>query len=232
MNCCSNLGAFASPILIGWMLSAHTTWTTILILTAVCNGMAALLWLLVNSSATTDARYRSCRESGCVMRVGHLLATIVASVSLFAALKTSAQTTAPIRDKRSAAPVTCSPRYMPGFGWRIWNFNPRDTNVVDLIASRSDFGLLTSSLRSPRRELTLPATHDQIKEGVEYARTKGIRVAMDLDVRLARMAFRKKYPNELQWQTRLRQSNCSPNGPTIINIEPIHLSDHMTYPGR
>jgi hypothetical protein len=165
------------------------------------------------------------------MRVGHLLATIVASVSLFAALKTSAQTTAPIRDKQRL-PSDVLPETYAWFWLENLEFQPAGYRTfVDLIASRSDFGLLTSSLRSPRRELTLPATHDQIKEGVEYARTKGIRVAMDLDVRLARMAFRKKYPNELQWQIRLRRSDCSPNGPTIINIEPIHLSDHMTYPG-
>jgi MFS transporter, ACS family, glucarate transporter len=54
MNCCSNLGAFASPVLIGWMLSAHTSWTTILILTAVCNGVAAFLWLFFNSSRNGD----------------------------------------------------------------------------------------------------------------------------------------------------------------------------------
>lgn len=54
MNCCSNLGAFASPVLIGWMLSAHTSWTTILILTAVCNAVAAFLWLFFKPSRNTD----------------------------------------------------------------------------------------------------------------------------------------------------------------------------------
>jgi MFS family permease len=54
MNSCSNLAAFASPVLIGWMLSAHTSWMTILILTALCNGLAAFLWLLFNSSRNTD----------------------------------------------------------------------------------------------------------------------------------------------------------------------------------
>src|SRR6185312_6026823 len=138
------------------------------------------------------------------------------SVSLFAALKTTAQTTAPIRDKQRL-PSDVLPEIYAWFWLENLEFQPAGYRTfVDLIASRSDFGLLTSSLRSPRRELTLPATHDQIKEGVEYARTKGIRVAMDLDVRLARMAFRKKYPNELQWQIRLRQIDCSASDHTII----------------
>ena len=164
------------------------------------------------------------------MKQGSLLAGLVAVLSLFAALKTTGQTKAAASSPR--LPDTVLPEiyawfWLEGLEFQPFGYKP----FIDLIASKSDFGLLTSSLRSPRRELTLPATHNQIKQGVEYARTKGLRVAMDLDVRLARKAFRAKYPNELQWQIRLRQMDCSINGPTVIDVEPIHLSDHMTYPG-
>jgi MFS transporter, ACS family, glucarate transporter len=55
MNCFSNLGGFAAPVLIGWMLQRHVSWTVILSLEAVLNASAALLWFFVRISPPDTA---------------------------------------------------------------------------------------------------------------------------------------------------------------------------------
>ncbi len=99
--------------------------------------------------------------------------------------------------------------------------------VVDLVAERTNFNLLTTSLRSPRREVTLPEVHDRIRRGVAYAASKGLRVALDLDVRLARGEFARRYPDQLQWMARIRRAK----GPGRVEILPLRLDDHMTALG-
>src|SRR5450759_2447314 len=70
---------------------------------------------------------------------------------------------------------------------------------VDLVADHSNFGLLTTSLRVPSREIVAAETHDQVKRAVLYAHSRGLRLAFDLDVRLARATFRKLHPEQQQW---------------------------------
>ena len=57
---------------------------------------------------------------------------------------------------------------------------------IDFIAEHTNFGMIATSLRAPQREITDPATQLKIKRAVEYAHRRGLKVAMDLDVRLAR----------------------------------------------
>jgi MFS family permease len=52
MNCCSNLGGFVSPVVIGWMLQRHAGWTAVLSGAAALNVGAACLWLLVRTAPT------------------------------------------------------------------------------------------------------------------------------------------------------------------------------------
>ncbi len=100
---------------------------------------------------------------------------------------------------------------------------------VDMVAGRTNFNFLTASPRSPAREIADPAVHDQIRRGVEYARSKGLPVAFDLDVRLARGAFRQKHPGEMQWMLRLHEVT-RPAGRKIA-VESLALEDHMTAIG-
>jgi hypothetical protein len=99
---------------------------------------------------------------------------------------------------------------------------------VDLVADHSNFGLLTTSLRVPSREIKAPETHDQIKRGVLYAHSRGLRVAFDLDVRLARATFRKLHPDQQQWMLRVVEV---PAKESTAAVRPLPLSDHMTAPG-
>jgi cyanate permease len=48
MNSFSNLGAFVSPILMGWILQVSHHWTTVLTLAGSSTALAAILWLGVN----------------------------------------------------------------------------------------------------------------------------------------------------------------------------------------
>ena len=99
---------------------------------------------------------------------------------------------------------------------------------VDLFAERSCYDLLTTSFRVNRREVAEPAFHDQVKKAVAYARERGLMVALDLDVRLAREAFRAQYPDEQQEMLRLRTLPLTVSGEAELAIAPETLTDHMT----
>jgi hypothetical protein len=102
--------------------------------------------------------------------------------------------------------------------------------ALDLFADHSNFGLLTSSIRSPQNEMILTGTHDQVKRAVEYAHQRGLRVSLDLDIRLARRAFQARYPDQQQWMLRLRPF-ALPLPPAGVQIESSALRDHMgQYP--
>ena len=102
---------------------------------------------------------------------------------------------------------------------------------LDLFADHSNFGMLTTSIRSPAHEMVLPGTHDQVKQAVEYAHHRGLRIALDLDIRLARAAFQTLHPDQQQWMLRLRSFALPLTTAGSTQIEPAALSDHMgQYP--
>ena len=102
---------------------------------------------------------------------------------------------------------------------------------LDLFADHSNFGMLTTSIRSPAHEMVLPGMHDQVKQAVDYAHGRGIQIALDLDIRLARRAFQARYPDQQQWMLRLRSLALPPASGDGIQIEPAGLRDHMgQYP--
>ncbi len=119
----------------------------------------------------------------------------------------------------------------PGIG--CWFMMARDfepegfKRFVDLHAKHSAYELLTTSIRH-NVEVTQPAVHDQIKQAAEYACAHGMHVVMDLDVRLAREAFRQKHPDEMQEIVRLREMALSPDGVVTLEIPAITLADHYT----
>jgi hypothetical protein len=98
---------------------------------------------------------------------------------------------------------------------------------IDLVAEHSPYTLLTTSQRIPR-EITEPEMHDLYKAGVAYAHQKGLRVALDLDIRLAREAFRKAYPEEMQEVLRIKEADVPETG-AEITLAKIENSDHMTW---
>lgn len=138
----------------------------------------------------------------------------------------------------SAAETRPSPSYrlpenlpptIAAWFWQRREFEPGGYKpYLDMIAQHSGTGLLTTSLRVPGHEVTEPAVHDQIKAAVAYARELGIRIVMDLDVRLARQAFRKEYPDEMEGMIRLREIPLCERGEVSMSIASEQLSDHYT----
>ncbi len=114
--------------------------------------------------------------------------------------------------------------------WHENEFEPDGYKpYIDLMAEHSGANLLATSLRVPKREVTDEDVHAQIKRAAAYARKRGIKIAMDLDVRLARSAFRKAYPDELQEMLRLREATLKGSGEVVLRIPSQDLSDHYTF---
>jgi hypothetical protein len=119
----------------------------------------------------------------------------------------------------------------PGIG--CWFMTARDfapdgyKEFVDLHAQHSAYELLTTSIRH-HVEVTDPEVHDQIKRAAEYARAHGMRLVMDLDVRLARAAFMERYPDEMQEIVRLREIPLSSSNTVEFDIPSVTFADHYT----
>ncbi len=122
---------------------------------------------------------------------------------------------------------------MPVLGCWFWQereFEPEGyRHFIDLISEHAPYNLLTTSLRVPLKEVTDTDVHAQIKAVAVYARDKGVPMVMDLDVRLARQAFAKQYPDELQEMLILRETELSNSQPTEIEVTSHDLNDHYTH---
>jgi hypothetical protein len=114
--------------------------------------------------------------------------------------------------------------------WREAEFQPGGFRpFLDMVADHASYNLLTTSIRAPNVEVTGANIHDQIKAAAEYARPRGIGLVMDLDVRLARAAFQRAYPHELQEMLRLREAQLSDVGEATIATASETPSDHYTF---
>ena len=114
--------------------------------------------------------------------------------------------------------------------WKSSEFAPEGYKpFIDLVARHSNYKHLTTSIRAPLVEVTDESVWLQIKKAAEYAQTKDIGLIFDLDVRLARYAFWKKYPNEIQELLLLKEIELPQSGDARIHINSIDLGDHYTY---
>ncbi len=80
---------------------------------------------------------------------------------------------------------------------------------IDAFATYSSYSVLTTTMRTPLRngekQMVDKDIHDWFKNAVQYASSKGLRVALELDPRHSTPAFAKKYPEELQQRLWLQQ---------------------------
>ena len=102
---------------------------------------------------------------------------------------------------------------------------------LDLHERHSSFGLLTTSLRC-RGQLTDPAIHAQIKAASRYARDKGMGLVLDLDARLARESFARRYPDALQQIVLLREFSLDACGNAGVSVAAPKFADHYTFGRR
>jgi hypothetical protein len=116
------------------------------------------------------------------------------------------------------------------WGWSEPEFKPRGYQpFIDQAAKHAAYNLLTTTLRIPKKELTDEEVHEHIKAAAVYARQRGMGIVMDLDVRLARAAFQKAYPDEMQEMLRLRTIDLKEAGDVTITVIPETPSDHYTF---
>ncbi|HUT32564.1 MAG TPA: hypothetical protein VNE39_03705 [Planctomycetota bacterium] len=119
---------------------------------------------------------------------------------------------------------------MAVWGWTLEEFKPGGyRGFLDMAAKHSTYNVITTTIRAPLKELTDEDVYKQIKEGTAYARSLGIRIAFDLDVRLARRAFQKAHPDELQEMLRLREFDLRDAGEVSAAIGSTDLGDHYTF---
>jgi hypothetical protein len=126
--------------------------------------------------------------------------------------------------------------------WSDSEFQPQGYEpFLNLVADHSPFNMvlvLTEHTSKTWRQITDVSVHDQIDQAVEYAHKHGLRIAFDLDVRLARQKFLKEHPDQQQWMLRVKAfpiswdtGGATPSGPSYkAEIEPAIEQDHMTGP--
>ncbi len=97
---------------------------------------------------------------------------------------------------------------------------------LDKVAERSPYTLLSTSCR--RKEIVDPLLHTSMDQAVRYARSRGLKIALELDIRLARQAFRSRYPEELQEELVLRTIEFTADGsPGEVVFQGSDTTDHM-----
>lgn len=115
--------------------------------------------------------------------------------------------------------------------WFWWEttFEPEGYKpYVDLMAATLKPEIFTASMRVYLKEVADQNVTEQIRKATEYARSKGIGVAMDLDVRMARKAFQNAHPDEMQEMLCIRETQSGSPDKTSIRIESQDLNDHYT----
>lgn len=118
------------------------------------------------------------------------------------------------------------PLSLPPEIWTWGTGSPSSENykqTLDMIADQSNFGFLAT--KSPR-EVTTPEAHAHVKRVVEYAHSRGLRMALDLDVRRARLAFQEQHPDQQQWMLRIRSFPLAGTDPLRAEIASAKLRDH------
>ncbi len=112
--------------------------------------------------------------------------------------------------------------------WKDANFRPGGyRRALDVWAEHSPYDLIVMTTRA-NKEVTDDDVQRQVEEAAAYARQRGMRMAMNLDVRLARAAFQRRYPDEMQKVIRLVEVPLSDAGTVSVRALPLRLHDHMT----
>jgi hypothetical protein len=98
-------------------------------------------------------------------------------------------------------------------------------DFLDAAAAQSPYTLLSAACR--RAEVVEPQVHDQVGRAARYAATLGLKVAWEVDVRLARQAFRALYPDEQQEELVLRFADFTNDAPAEVVFTGVDTGDHM-----
>ncbi|MBN2377572.1 MAG: hypothetical protein JXD22_14325 [Sedimentisphaerales bacterium] len=103
-------------------------------------------------------------------------------------------------------------------------------NSVDIIANHGTYNLITLTMRLKGHPIVDPQTKELFRKYVDYAGGKGIGVLLDLDPRLAREEFYRRYPDEMQKVIILKELPVQQTS-TDFEIKSFTCGDHMTGGG-
>lgn len=121
------------------------------------------------------------------------------------------------------------PEWPPVIGAWFWSQEALEPDgyraFLDAAAAHSPYTLLSTACR--RQEVVEPSMHEQMGKAVRYANSLGFKIALEVDVRLARQAFRARYPDEQQEELVLKMMHFSEDSPAEVVFEGIDTSDHM-----
>ena len=164
-----------------------------------------------------------------------LIRIIALGYLLFLPSLISAQETNPVNQippDPDAISIRLPDNIMPVLGCWFWRdevfADGAYKEFIDQTVVHSPYDVLVQSTRAFEREVTDRDVYQQIKLATEYAAEKGIRMTIDLDVRLARRAFEKKYPDELQEMLILQEVELSEDGTIETVVRSLDLIDHYT----
>ncbi len=96
---------------------------------------------------------------------------------------------------------------------------------LDAAAAHSPYTLLSTACRTA--EVVEPKVHAQADKAVRYAAAAGLKVALEVDIRLARQAFRASYPDEEQEELVLKMAEFPKDGPAEVAFQGVDTGDHM-----
>lgn len=100
---------------------------------------------------------------------------------------------------------------------------------LDYVNINSCYDLLSTAIRISGRDITDIDVHNQVKKAVAYANELGIKIALELDLRLARRKFEAMYSDELQESLWLQEVKLSANEPVITVVRSNDLTDHLLH---
>ena len=96
---------------------------------------------------------------------------------------------------------------------------------LDAAAVHSPYTLLATSCRGA--EVVEPQVHAQVGQAVRYASSLGLKIALEVDIRLARQAFRAKYPDEQQEELVLKWVDFAKGEAAEAVFQGVDTGDHM-----
>ena len=98
-------------------------------------------------------------------------------------------------------------------------------SFLDAAAASSPYTLLSTACR--RIEVVDPCCHAQVDKAVRYAAKLGLKVALEMDIRLARQAFLARYPDEQQEELVLQFVDFPQGQPAEAIFQGVDTRDHM-----
>ncbi len=96
--------------------------------------------------------------------------------------------------------------------------------LIDLAAVHSHYNLFHLTMRNRQRQMTDPEVHDWWKNVVIYAKSKGFKTILDLDIRHSIPEFMKRYPGDLQQRLLLREFPLNAEG--TIEADIVYEQNH------